>query len=668
MSGRFSISPELLEEMHCLVTASVSGAMSAEESRRLEELICQDVAVCDLYLDLVHDWKALLVLSGHDGAEVAPEVDIARRQSDAATSVAGDAVEGLAATFPVRSENDLFDICRANSAPASGVSASYLHGAAGYFSSGWPVAYLVATVVLGVGLLIGAWARVSTPTHIADQSAGKSLPFVSPLVSVKPFVGRITGMVDCEWADRDTAVPGCVAVPLGRKYVLSSGLLEITYDTGAKVVLQGPVTYEVDSAAGGYLSVGKLTAELGERGEDGVRSTGYGVRSTEEMGSVAEHRSEIGDRKPSVSKAHSLTANSSRSIVRTPLSTVDAARFTIKTPTAIVTDLGTEFGVEVNDRGDTTSHVFRGLVNVQPVAKDGSPQGVCAELREHESVIVEQQSDADEPVLRRVAIEKPSFVRVSDMGRMVAAQPAGAFQRWQAYSRELRRDPSLLAYYDFQQRRGEPDVLPNVADNGGKSLDGVIRQAAWTTGRMPSKHALLFQNKDDCVEINLPRTADDFTLAAWVRPMSLHHVMNDGEPTINGILLSDNWGQPGQIHWQLDSDGRVVFAEFGIDRERNNREWRSSPAFEQGQVRGWTHLVVSMDRTGRAWFYVNGRLSDSFVTGDQERVPVCIGPARIGTWNLAPRTFGGRIDEMAIWGRLLSSDEIRQMFDAGKVN
>ena len=40
--------------------------------------------------------------------------------------------------------------------------------------------------------------------------------------------------------------------------------MEITYDTGAKVILQGPVTYEVESAAGGFLSLGKLTARVGE--------------------------------------------------------------------------------------------------------------------------------------------------------------------------------------------------------------------------------------------------------------------------------------------------------------------------------------------------------------------------------------------------------------------
>ena len=37
------------------------------------------------------------------------------------------------------------------------------------------------------------------------------------------------------------------SVSLGDKYALASGLVEITYDTGAKVILQGPVTYEVET-------------------------------------------------------------------------------------------------------------------------------------------------------------------------------------------------------------------------------------------------------------------------------------------------------------------------------------------------------------------------------------------------------------------------------------
>ena len=109
-------------------------------------------------------------------------------------------------------------------------------------------------------------------------------------------------------------------VSLGDKFALSSGLMEITYDTGAKVILQGPVTYEVESAAGGFLSVGKLTARL----EKKVASGQWSVADNNE------------------------TSNPQSPIPDPSLSTIHHPLFTIKTPTAVVTDLGTEFGVEVD--------------------------------------------------------------------------------------------------------------------------------------------------------------------------------------------------------------------------------------------------------------------------------------------------------------------------------
>ena len=54
---------------------------------------------------------------------------------------------------------------------------------------------------------------------------------------------------------------------MGRKYALASGFMEITYDTGAKVILQGPCIYEVESTTGGYLSLGKLTARVEKKSE-----------------------------------------------------------------------------------------------------------------------------------------------------------------------------------------------------------------------------------------------------------------------------------------------------------------------------------------------------------------------------------------------------------------
>jgi len=87
-------------------------------------------------------------------------------------------------------------------------------------------------------------------------------------------VARITGMVDCKLVQspesgvQSPALDSRLStlVSLGDKFALASGLMEISYDTGAKVILQGPATYEVDSAGGGYLSLGKLTARVEKLG------------------------------------------------------------------------------------------------------------------------------------------------------------------------------------------------------------------------------------------------------------------------------------------------------------------------------------------------------------------------------------------------------------------
>jgi hypothetical protein len=166
---------------------------------------------------------------------------------------------------------------------------------------------------------------------------------------------------------------------------LKSGLLEITYDTGATVILQGPVTYEVESAAGGFLSIGKLTARL------------------EKKSAVSGQRSESANQKSEI-----LNHKSPAPRPRT------SDLFAIRTPTALVTDLGTEFGVEVNKGGNTTTHVYRGLVRVQPLGDDGKPKGDAMELRENVSAQV-GGSQRDRTIVVAPAAKAANFVREMPM-------------------------------------------------------------------------------------------------------------------------------------------------------------------------------------------------------------------------------------------------------------
>ena len=232
-----------------------------------------------------------------------------------------------------------------------------VHGTIGYLSSGWPVAYLVATVIFGIGLLISAHVYVSQPVQVAKQSVS----FPSPLSPLPSVVGRITGMVDCKWETKglgvrdwgleegpkskvqgseeiQSLIPNPQSlVSLGDRFALRSGLMEITYETGAKVILQGPVTYEVESPRSGYLSLGKLVAR--------VDGSGAGRRAR-------------GERTPDLQVSQLPSPKSLLpAFQRLPL-------FSVRTPTATVIDLGTEFGVEVDKRGGTATRVFVGGVNV----------------------------------------------------------------------------------------------------------------------------------------------------------------------------------------------------------------------------------------------------------------------------------------------------------------
>ena len=260
---------------------------------------------------------------------------------------------------------------------------------------GGPVfSYMVATVILGV-MLLGAWAYTITHYRQAVHNASPSAPseYGPDLV----FVGRVTGMKDCRWADPATQTYLGSSVPLGRRYALSAGLMEITYDTGARVILDGPCTYKVESRAGGFLALGKLTAK---------------VRKREGLAASAAR-----------TKPQAANPESPSSFILHP-----SSLFSVRTPTAIVTDLGTEFGVEVSANGDTTSHVFQGKVVVRVGDRDagsqgsekhpgvdvaGGEQGRSVQLRAGESARVNKEKDSGRLnlLLGDTAGAAPQFVR-----------------------------------------------------------------------------------------------------------------------------------------------------------------------------------------------------------------------------------------------------------------
>jgi hypothetical protein len=362
------LSPQQISELHDLMWELHAGAASPDDRARLERMVCEDPEVRAFYVRYMHlcaDLHWSLAGTADNGASNMPG---AAEETTIPTTAPGIP---LSSPFPL-DVTQPFGVV--SSPPASFPTFAF--------------SYLVAAVVLGTAMLLGwAW-KMAEYSQVARRATreGKSRDVVPP-VEATQWVGRVTGLFDCRWADPKTEAFGGAGVFVGRKYALASGLMEITYDTGAKVILEGPCTYEVESKTSGYLTIGRVTARIGERGE--------GREERDKI--VAKHLSSVGKD----------GASSSLPPLLSPL-------FYVRTPTAIVTDLGTEFGVEYDKSGVTRSLVFRGSVTLRAILADGKTQGSAQVLRENEFARVERTGanhSGDPAIVLEASAKLPTFVR-----------------------------------------------------------------------------------------------------------------------------------------------------------------------------------------------------------------------------------------------------------------
>ncbi|HSY20407.1 MAG TPA: LamG-like jellyroll fold domain-containing protein [Candidatus Acidoferrales bacterium] len=98
-----------------------------------------------------------------------------------------------------------------------------------------------AAVVLGFWLVNLNQAKSETPN---DES-----------------VAQITASKECQWAGGAALVPGA-RLHKGQEIELTHGFAEVTFDSGARVLLEGPTKLEVDSAWAAVLKRGTLKANV----------------------------------------------------------------------------------------------------------------------------------------------------------------------------------------------------------------------------------------------------------------------------------------------------------------------------------------------------------------------------------------------------------------------
>ena len=206
-------------------------------------------------------------------------------------------------------------------------------------------------------------------------------------------------------------------------------------------------------------------------------------------------------------------------------------------------------------------------------------------------------------------------------------------------------DTTLIAFYPFNG---------NALDESGNGNDGQPQNgASLTTDRFGSAdNAYAFDGEDDHIivptgSLNLP-IAGSLSLAAWVYPESqkTQNIIRKG-PVVNGP-------EAAPFALAMSGTGDIIF------------ELRPNAQLTQVRKTGyslhnWTYIVGTYDGTTMR-LYVNGQLENSMSTTGtlaQEISPLLIG-TRLG---LPSDTFEGKIDDVRIYNRALTEDEIRQLYE-----
>lgn len=211
-----------------------------------------------------------------------------------------------------------------------------------------------------------------------------------------------------------------------------------------------------------------------------------------------------------------------------------------------------------------------------------------------------------------------------------------------------RSDPGegIVAHWALDEGTGTV-----ATDSSGQGHDGQLTGGTWIgDGRFGG--GLRLTAGDSAAVPAFPDATPSFTVATWLRLSQEQLAMDDALWV--AILGNENFGAGG---WQLNIDNR-------LPRPRFDFAYWSSPLMgylfvecECVEVDRWIHLAAVVDaEANRVTLYKDGAV------GDQETRPseIATGDSTLyfGRWNMSGRLLSGDLDDIAIWSRALTADEV----------
>ncbi len=147
---------------------------------------------------------------------------------------------------------------------------------------------------------------------------------------------------------------------------------------------------------------------------------------------------------------------------------------------------------------------------------------------------------------------------------------------------------------------------------------------------------------------NLPLGAAPRTLMAWIKPFSYP------DATYNGIVAYGPGACNQSSLLSIKNDGRLSMAFWCNDTYQTI----GNPAV----LNNWNQVAITYNGGTTVKFYMNGQFMQESALSGGYAANTQNGPVRIGTTDNPGRVFNGLIDEVSIYNRALTADEIQQNY------
>lgn len=372
-----------------------------------------------------------------------------------------------------------------------------------------------------------------------------------PSAQEHPVVlGRVIGLSEAQMYENDLALTFGDLLKEGQRIRLASGVMELLLSTGAKLTVEGPVDLELNSLLKMDLEMGKVVA----------------------------------------------------AVPRT------ARGYTIMTPTSELVDIGTQFGVSVDDSGDTELHVFDGDV----VARSRIAEMATDLVHAKENEAIRFDTISTKP--QRFSAREADFVR--RLGPVISASQLPA----------IPRTDNLSLWYsaDVIPTANEGDVIKvwrdilvgdNQYANDARQFDAARCPTLATDNQ--GRPALRFNGWSTSLVVDPLDYTDSYTIFVVCTPgptsfaEDFHGgiVFKYGElPSLELSVLNNKqvrgWVWPGPEQSNVGSvvsEAQISDAQISVIAYKYNSSESLAKLWVNGKLQGENNAPVELRQTARAF-------------------------------------------------------------------